>query len=276
MSERLPVFVIDFGKESYVQTDYWLRDRLIVNGRRDWPKALGCDDFVVVKRPVKSLERYEDPQRVTTRYTLRSDLVCAKKAQWVTPDEYQRLPESDQLLYSAEIEERAQRPTPLTFTVVDGEAPPREMPQGISPIPPGHVNVRSWFWWTLPCRASSNYVFAALAERVKALDPEQFGVTVYSNIKHLRVEMFALRLGGIEYRPTGYLVHIDRGCSGMEGSNLDDLLAKVAAWCDEKMAPVIAAKNLRTCPACARTLKAGAASLRARNPKYRRCGHDIS
>lgn len=273
MSQK--VLVITHGRHSYVQADYWTRDRLIINGRRDWPTARGVDSFKVVRGRVETLERFNDSATVTTRYVLRSDLVCANKRKWLTPDEYSQLPESDQPLYSAETELRDQPSTPLDFTVVDGDAEPREMPTGIRPQEPRHIDVLPWFWWTLPCIATPDHVFQALAERVKALDPAQFAVTVYSNIKHLRVTLHAVNIGGVSYRPDSYLVHIDRGCQSIAGEDLDDTLRKVSAWCDERMRPVAAILAVKDCPTCNRPLKKGT-SFRAHDSKRRIVQHDIS
>lgn len=272
--------VIKFGTESYVyEADYGNRDRLIVNGRRDWPKAVGDANFIVVRGNVKTLERFVDDRHVTVKYALRPDLDCTLKPTWVVPEEYATLPETDRMLYSAVTERRKQKSEPIAFTVIDGKAAPRTMIHGIQPKLPDRINTLPWFWWTLPCLAGRDYVFAQMTDRVKALDPNHFAVTVYTNISHLRVTTRTLTIGGAEYRPTKDLVHLDKDRTSIpafEGVNLDDVIVKVAAWCDEKMAPVRAVLALTSCPYCQQKLpKAVKPMLRGRDPRYRSGAHDI-
>lgn len=280
MSDERQVLVIEYGKESFVHYERWAHgggdDPLIVNGRRDWPKAAGDDSFRVVRGKVATIERFNAPLSVTVKHELRSDLVCANKPRWVRPDEYDRLPDGDRSLYSPVKEQREQNPTPLPMRVVNGLAAPRAIPGGIAPILPHHVNVAPWFWWTLACRASGDYVYAELLKRVEKLDPSQFAVTAYCNIKHMRVEARSFSLGGVEFRPSGNLLYIDRGAPAIDGENLDDVLQKVSAWCDDKMRAVEAAMSVTSCPCCKGKLPKGAKpKITARDPKHRN-GHDIS
>lgn len=277
-----PVLVIEYGRESYVRGPggYYHDSSLVINGSRDWPKAVGDPSFRVVKGKVTSVSRYVDPEKVVTKYALRPDLLCAPKKEWVRTDEYSHLPDADKSLYSPVYEERTRPAEPLAFEIVDGKAAPRTLPHGIKPKAPGHIDVYSWFWWTLPCEASRAHVFGALTDRVKQLDPHQFSVTVYTNIQHMRVEAHSFSLGGVAYKPEKYLLHIDRESTSVpsfEGANLDDVLAKVSAWCDEKMKAVHAAMTVTHCPCCNTKLKEKP-KVRGRDPQRYRVEpkHDIS
>lgn len=284
MSEERKVLVIEYGKESFVHEERWGyygsgENPLIINGRRDWPKAAGDESFRVVPGTVTTLEQYRPPTTVTVKYELRSDLVCANKPRWVTPSEFGNLPEVDQLLYSAITEQREQAPLSLPMRVVNGKAAPRKIQAGIRPILPHHVNEYPWFWWTLPCQATTEYIFERLTQRVEALDPQQFHAVVYTNIKTMYVQAHSFSLGGVEFKPSTYLLYIDRDkgqVPPISGTDLDDVLAAVERWCDDKMKAVTEAMTLQACPCCKQRLKKGTtAKLRSREPKYR-IGHDIS
>ena len=271
------VIVIRFGKQSYVYAnDYSNRDRLIVNGQRDWPKARGDERWLVVPGAVKSVARYNAPAVVTTKYRLREDLVCAAKPTWVSPQEHDALPTEDRLLYKPVTETRDTPATSLLPIFIDGNNEPRKIPHGIKPKAPHHVDMYEWFWWTLPCEASRDFVFQSLVERVKALDPAQFAVTVYSNIKHLRVESHEVNIGGVAYRPATSLVSIDRDTTVpiLEGANLDDLLDNVRHWCDEKLLAVQTIMHVKNCPLCGHKL--GKRVLVRGREAHRRTSHDIS
>ena len=281
MSDQPKVLVIEYGKESFVRhgEHYSDRDRLIVNGSREWPKAVGDEAFLVVPGKVKSVERYNAPLTVTVRYALREDLACAAKQPWVTPEEFNRLPEADRVLFTRITEQREQKPEPREWMVVDGKAAPRKIPAGIKPVLPHHVNTYPWFWWTLRCQASREFIFAQLTKRVEALDPSQFAVTVYTNISHMRVEARAFTLGGVEFRPSTYLLYVDRekgGIPTIEGDGLDDVLKQVDAFCDKQMEAVDAALAVVACPCCKAKLPKGVKpKITARDPRHR-IGHDIS
>lgn len=281
MADPRPIFVIKHGRSSYVQagSDYWTRDRLIVNGSREWPKAKGDGSYMVVTGAVTSVQRFNDPQKVITRYEIRPDLACAPKQPWLTPAEYGALPEGDQVIYSAVIEEREVPPTDLAFTVVDGDAPPRTLPPGVSPATTHHIDTLPAFWWTLPVQMTRKEVYRRFVEVVRQLDPAEFHVTAYPNIGHLRIDTGALVIGGVTYTTSKALVHFDRENSWpwkMEAENLDALERKVTEWIEAQLAPVRAAQAITTCPCCARPLpKSVIARRRSHADPRRRSQHEI-
>lgn len=279
MSES--ILVIKYGRESYVQARHssWM-GQVVVNGRADWPQARGDSSFVVVQGDVKTIVRQKKPSKVVTRYTLRPDLTCANKPAWLTPAQFEALDEADEPLYAPEYEEQTPPPEPQAVRVVDGKAAPRQLPHGVVPVLPHHVNTWPWFWWTLPCVATWDYTFEELKRRVSALDPAQFAVTVYSNIKHIRVEAHTFSLGGVRFRPEGCLLYLDRDKERPEfrGATADEAIAKAHAFIDEKMAAIVAAANVTVCPCCQGKLAKGRkAHLTARDGnRYRRNEHHIS
>lgn len=270
-----PVLVIRFGRESYIQWPKYHYDAaaLRINGRQDYTRAVGDDSFVVFRGAVKTISRAYEPRTVVTRYTLRPDLVCAQKAEWLTPEQYTSLPEADQPLYQAHTETQSTPPMPLPFRVVDGKGAPRRLPDGVVPILPAHVNVYPWFWWMLPCRATPTYVFGEMARRVRALDPAQFDVTVYENIKTITVSMESLHIGGIRFTPSSSLVRLDRdnGTPSFDGETADDAMAKAHEWCDQRMSAVTSVLDVKTCPCCRAPLKQPA--RRQSRPAGHRLGH---
>lgn len=272
--------VIRYGKKSYVHVDSWrARHGLLVNGRSDWPPAPGDASFVEVSGAVQSVAAVNPPQTVTVKYTLRPDLACASKPGFVTAAEYEALPESARALYVPVTETREQAPTPFELEELDGLAAPRRLPEGVTVETPHHLSVWSWFWWTLPCTASQAYTFGRLRERVAALNPDHFAVTVYSYIHHLRVEAHGLTLGGVTWKPERALVSVDRDASSggygavrvpvLVGENLDHLLAKVEAWVDEVMRPVTEALAVKHCQACRRPTR-NPPALSAKSSRARR------
>lgn len=280
MSES--ILVIKYGRESYVKAERhsdWL-GQLVINGRYDWPRALGDESFVVVPGEVKTVVRQKKPSTVTTRYTLRADLVCANKPAWLTPEQWRALPEGDQPLYQPETETQTPPAEPQTIRAVDGKAQPKKLPPGVVPVLPHHVNVWPWFWWTGPCVATADYAFEELKQRVAALDPAQFDVTVYTNIKHIRVASHSFSLGGVTFKPADSLLYIDRdkAVPSFTGDTADEAIAKAHTWCDEKMAAITAAANVTACPCCRQKLAKGRkAAVTARDAaRYRRNLHDIS
>lgn len=280
-NEQQKVLVISFGRTHYVHEErYYSSQDLVINGRRGWPQTPDAP-FRVVDEPVTSVARYAPPRTVVTRYELRGDLVaCADRLRkFLTPEEHDRLPERDQALYAPQREERDEPPVPMAFEIVDGLAKPRAMPQGIVCKSPKEVYYRKWFVWTLPCVATRDYVFEQLKGRVAKLDPAHFSVTVYASIHVIRVSVSGIVVGGVEYRPAQDLLHIARdkgGCPAIEGDNLDACLKNVEAYVAGKMIPIEAALDIKTCPACRRSLKRTKARVAVRGPAVgRRPGHNI-
>jgi len=277
--------VIEVDKKSYVgrPVNQYQWDHAVINGRGGWPKAKGDERFVVVDQRIDTIELRFPPLKITTKYELRVDLIGSGKPRWITPAEHERLPEQDAALYAPVQEEREQAPRPIEFDRIDATAPPRTLPAGIQVQAPHHIDVRSWFWWTLPCTASADYVFDRLLARVEKLDHGMFAVTAYRNTQHMRVEARSFTLGNVEFRPVGALLYVDReskrqkgevAVQAISGADLDDCIAKVEAWCDAQMASITAALAVKDCPCCGRPLKGRKPQITARE-SGRRLNHDI-
>ena len=282
---ELSTLVVVAGKESYVRvlTGWEVRNgTMTVNGRSDWPRAVGDGGFMVVPGRVKAIEVVFEPTKVTTKYQLREDLRCSAKPEWVSASEYSDLDQTDRILYAPVHEERAEPSVPVKAIEVDAKAAPRVIPNGITVKAPHHINMWQFLWWTLPCSATREYLFERLKARVAELDPTQFSVTVYTNIKHVRVTTGGLEVGGVLYAPQSPLLSVDGergGIPSIEGENLDDVLAKAEAWLADRMKPIEAVRNLAICPGCRRKLPTGQKAKvqpSARSGDSRRARHDIS
>lgn len=268
--------VIRTKGRSFVRVPYAYGEHSVLVNGAEWPTAKGDDSFLVVTGQVRSIERLYPPESVLAKYRLREDLRCSGKPEWLTPSEHERLKQADQVLYEGVREDRARPAVVVEFQCVDGDEP-RALPKGITPIAPHHIDVYRWFWWTGPCRASSEFVLGQLKARLLQLNPQECDVTVYSNISYVRVAIASVTIGGVTYEPKTPLLHIDRdkgGIPSIDGEHLDDVLAKVDTWCDGRVAPILAVlSSQRDCPCCGRKLKTPTKPLARSGKRYP--SHDI-
>jgi hypothetical protein len=172
MADPLRAIVTEHAGRSYIQVAVggWLDKKSIAaNGVADLPPAPGDPNFFVFDGVVETLERVIPPRRITTKYQLRDDLRGAPKPEVLAVAEWQALPERDQEIYRAVVEDIPQSAEPIPFVTQREDGPPSKLPEGIVCTDRSYYARCPSFWHLGPVRATARYMLYRVTLRLREI-----------------------------------------------------------------------------------------------------------
>lgn len=265
-----PVHVLWHDGVSYVEHDKY-RSKLggydfvaHINGKpyTDFKPAVGDENYLAVKGPVKTIRKHFKPKRVVVHYVARPEFADAIKAP-LSVAEYEGLDEDRRaVIYEAVYREDPVAPVDLPFVVTDLDCAPRTFPEGVKVTVPAYLKRMRNTWHTLPCILEKEGLFKRLADAVlvECKGKPHFEVTHYDNIQTLtvyanvKVEGFhqEFRFKVMDWSGEGR--HGGRIPPTITGANLDDLKAKVEGWVNGQLDLLRSIHKPTHCPCCTRKL----------------------
>lgn len=286
MEQKPTVLIIEHGGRSYIAitANYYYSDgkNVAANGVTGLPKAPGDQSFLMFDgAPVETLQRITPPRRIITKYVLRGDLKGSSKEEVVSVEQRSEMSDADQCLYVAVHEDIPQQAEDIPFLVQREDGPPSLLPKGVTSIDKSYFARAPAFWHLGPVRASAKYVLWRTAKRldevIKGNRLIKWSIGWGGDIdKYLSdfhsaffIEVAPLTVNGMEVSPKGFRTMFttdakDRNLTystliqAIDGANLDDLEAKVAAQVEALVGPSLRWVSPDKCPCCQRRFKAKA------------------
>lgn len=279
---RDKMVILFTGGYSYIQTGYdslyYQRkpgnvsglEGLLINGKPAPATARRApgdpENYYQVKGKITSVARLQSPVKVVTQYKVRPEFADSIKAP-ISVAEYKRLAEGRrEIIYEPEYREDPRPPLEYPIELHEEVAAPVKWPEGVMVRRPDYLGMFKSQWHTLPCFMTRPALMKLLAPKVKSAVERKaiFNLDYYENTRHMwlrahftimgkdfSTDVFRFETDAKDGRNVANLLPV------IEGSNLDELNAKVDAFIAEQLAKVEAIEVPKTCPCCEQKLPKG-------------------
>lgn len=270
--ERICFNVLKFKKESFVYAgpsygktgtvQYYGRNCLI-NGipSNQYERAIGDNEYIVVKGDVTSIELAKSPIRTLIHYEVKDGYTDLATKVPLSVEEFNTLDEVRRGIYKPIYREDEVPNEPFDIKIVDIDCQPKTFPVGVMVTVPTYLQRLKNTWHVLPCYLDPKALYARLAAAVKHEIASgkhvagTFHVKDYENIGSFAVKAgFKLHGFDFEYNFDVINVSVDGRYGAqlpkIQGDNLDDLNKKVSEWIAGKIELMRVISQPKECPCC--------------------------
>lgn len=270
--ERVCFNVLKFKKESFVYAgpsygktgtvQYYGRNCLINGIPSDqYERAIGDNEYIVVKGDVTSMELAKSPIHTLIHYEVKDGYTDLATKVPLSVDEFNALDEVRRGIYKPIYREDAVPNAPFDIKIVDIDCQPKTFPAGVMVTVPDYLQRLKNTWHVLPCYLDPKALYTRLVAAVKDEIASgkhaagTFHITDYDNIGSFTVKAgFKLHGFDIEYKFDVINVSVDGRYGAqlpkIQGENLDDLNKNVSEWIAKKIEEMRLITQPKECPCC--------------------------